>query len=75
MSQRILQIVLRIILILLAMFLALCMVVLVALMSEGSHEMYPTPEEVSGARMVYGMILLPVCTAEVIVLSRLFRKR
>lgn len=75
MSQRILQIVLRIILILLAVFLALCMVALVAGMIEGSLEMYPTPEEVSGARMACGMILLPVCTAEVIVLSRLFRKK
>lgn len=65
----------RIILILLAVFFAVCIVAFTALMLAGSIEMYPAPEQISGGRMVWGMLLLPVCIGEGIVLTRLFRKK
>ena len=65
----------RILLIVLAVFFALCIVASVAYMIVGSLEMYPTPEKISGNRMIFGAVLVPVCTAEAIVLKRLFRKK
>ena len=61
--------------IIISIIVAILIFIDISLISVGSLEMFPTPEQIEKGRIAYGLFLLPLIIIEAFILTRIFKKK